>query len=221
MLCVSSSPGFFLCVQDCINCCCSGGDMANLLIISFSVTAFCWTRSLVEHTIVELALLTSSAFSPRNLQECKWFITCIGAPAFMLLWKLFSSVVHIWLYLLNYYHFLIIGVQYVLMIVEKLLIWWALDYSWVAYHASASCGRWRTLPVITSSSKWVMLGCSKWLRGDLTDDCINCCVCREQKLLLSHRFCLSGVLLTLVEFLELLFIKATLKQRFGRRLLRG
>lgn len=157
----------------------------------------------------------------RNLQERKWFITCIGAPAFMLLWKLFSSVVHIWLYLLNYYHFLIIGVQYVLMIVEKLLIWWALDYSWVAYHASASCGRWRTLPVITSSSKWVMLGCSKWLRGDLTDDCINCCVCWEQKLLLSHRFCLSGVLLTLVEFLELLFIKATLKQRFGRRLLRG
>lgn len=157
----------------------------------------------------------------RNLQERKWFITCIGAPAFMLLWKLFSSVVHIWLYLLNYYHFLIIGVQYVLMIVEKLLIWWALDYSWVAYHASASCGRWRTLPVITSSSKWVMLGCSKWLRGDLTDDCINCCVCWGQKLLLSHRFCLSGVLLTLVEFLELLFIKATLEQRFGRRLFRG
>lgn len=56
---------FPLCAQDCINCCCSGGDMANLLIVSFSVTALCWTRSLVEHTIVELALLTSSAFSQK------------------------------------------------------------------------------------------------------------------------------------------------------------
>lgn len=74
-----------VCAQDCINCCCSSGDMASLLISSCSMVALCWTHSLVGHTIVELALLTSSAVSPRNIQECKWLSIRIGASAFMLL----------------------------------------------------------------------------------------------------------------------------------------
>lgn len=183
----------------------------------------CWTHSLVGHTIVELALLTSSAVSPRNIQECKWLIIHIEAPAFMLLWKLFPQALYTFyfIYFFFWHYDIRAPVQCLLMLVEKLLTWWALDYSWVAYCAIASCGRWHTLPVTTSFSKWVILGCSKWLRGDLSDDYINCSVCWEQKLQLSCRFCLSGVLLIQVGFLKSFFIKTKLKRHFSRRLFRG